>query len=358
MGFWTTNSWNIAFINCTASVITGRGFDTGCVGEPPGRYADNILFLNCTATQTYSGFGANADNYATDTTGNPNARQYYVNCLSYNNYHDGMWIYAMVTAYLYNCVFAENAGDGIYTDCSEEGVTAPSRQTIIYAYNTIQYHNNGGVGNADLLLGNPSINPNGLPMYLGDYNLFDQGGGSEGLISYNYIAPIAAGSPTLYFYYTAAAPNLATWTAFSGQDSHSGDSVLKGWHANFTNPTSYTFTLAAGSSATGVGLNLAATPPSVPDNVFAIMQSTWGISPVDFNGNPRPSSGAWDMGAYNYGSTIAPGTVPFVNTSVASAPADSLRRPELAHPQIHPAAGAAGDVLLPLRPTEAILLRK
>ncbi len=334
MGFWTTNSWNIAFINCTAYAITGRGFDTGCVGEPPGRFSDNILFLNCVATQTYSGFGANADNYATDSTGNPNARQYYVNCLSYGNYHDGMWLYAMVSTYLYNCVFALNAGDGIYTDCSEEGVTAPSRQTIVYAYNTIFYHNNGGVGNADVLLGNPSINPGGLPMYLGDYNLFDQGGGTQGLITYNYIAPIAAGSPTLYYYYSGVAPNLATWAATTGQDAHSGDSASRGWHASFTNPSGNDITLGGGSSATGTALNLAANPPGVPDNVFAIIQSVWGISPVDFNGNPRQATGNWDMGAYSFGST---GSVP-VGTTLGGHPAS----PVVAVASV-PASAGSGD---------------
>jgi hypothetical protein len=323
MGFWTTNSWNIAFINCTAYDITGRGFDAGCVGEPPGRFADNILYLNCIATRSYSGFGANADDYATDRTGNPNARQYFVNCISYNNYHDGMWIYAMVTAYLYNCVLANNAGDGIYSDCAASGISSPSRQTVIYAYNTIFYNNAGGVGNADVLLGNPSINPNGLPMYLGDYNMFDQGGGSQGLISYNYIAPIAPGSSTSFYYYSGDVPNLATWSSNSGQDTHSGDSATTNWHAGFSNPSGGDYTLTSASSAKGVGLNLAAGVPNAPDNVFAIMRSVWGISPVDFNGNARPSSGAWDVGAFNFGSSLPSGSAPFVNTSVATAPSVS-----------------------------------
>ncbi len=316
MGFWTTNSWNIAYVNCSAWAITGRGFDTGCVGEPPGRYADNILYLNCVATQSYSGFGANADDYATDNAGNPNARQYYVNCISYGNYHDGMWIYMGVSVYLYNCVFALNNGDGIYSFCNQDGDNAPTRPTRIYSDNTIFYQNQNGTGNADLLLGNPSINGNPLaPMYVGDYNGFDQGGGSEALLAYNYIAPIASGSATIIYNYSTSPPNLASWVAASGQDSHSGDSATKGWHANFNNSANADFTLGGGSSAIGTGLNLAATPPAVPDNVFSIMQNTWGIAPVDFNGNARPSSGAWDMGAFNNGSAAPANGMPLISTS-------------------------------------------
>ena len=178
------------------------------------------FILNCVATQSYSGFGANADDYATDNAGNPNARQYYVNCLSYNNYHDGMWIYVVVSVYLYNCVFALNNGDGIYSFCNQDGDNAPTRPTRIYSENTIFYQNQNGTGNADLLLGNPSINGNPLaPMYVGDYNGFDQGGGSEGLLAYNYIAPIASGSATthLQLLYIAAQSGCLGGRKRSGQ---------------------------------------------------------------------------------------------------------------------------------------------
>lgn len=156
-------------------------------------------------------------------------------------------------------------------------------------------------------------------MYAGNYNIFDQNGGSENLITYNYIAPIASGSATLYYYYSTSAPNLASWVAASGQDANSGDNISMGWHANFANPAGYVFTLAGGSSATGAGTNLAADPPAYPDNVFAIMQSVWGISPIDFNGNPRPA-GNWDIGAYNFGSASV---VP-VSTTVGGTPASPV----------------------------------
>jgi hypothetical protein len=310
IGFWTTNSYNIAYINCTAYLITGRGFDTGVVGSPPSQMADNILFLNCVGTESFAGFGASLADLASAGDGHTQGRQYYVNCLSYNNYANGAWVYQGVTAYFYNCVLALNAQVGIYSFANSSGDNSPQRPTKMYFADTIFYQNNTsaatGEGNCDLLIGNPSINGNPVvPMYYGDYNLFDQGAGSEGMITYNYLAPIAPNSSTSYFYYSQSAPNLLTWQSFSGGfDTHSGDSVYKGWHADFTNASGYTFTLAAGSSAIGTGLNLAHSPPSwAPDNVFANMKSTWGISPVDFNGSPRPATANWDMGAYNHTST-------------------------------------------------------
>ena len=308
IGFWTTNSYNIAFIGCTAYMITGKAFDTGTVGSPPSQMADNILFLNCTGTTSFAAFGANSDDIPA-ADGHGQGRQYYVNCLSYGNYANGAWIYAGVTAYFYNCVFALNPLVGIYSFSNQEGDNSPTRPVRMYFANTIFYQNNTsgatGEGSCDLQIGNPSINGNPVvPMYYGDYNLFDQGGGTEGLITYNYLAPIAPGTATSYFYYSSSAPNFPTWQTFSGCDANSGDSVVKGWHARFVNPGNHVFTLGSGSSASGNGTNLAANPPSwAPDNVFAIMKSVWGLSPVDFNNNPRPAGSRWDIGAYNSGST-------------------------------------------------------
>jgi hypothetical protein len=60
-------------------------------------------------------------------------------------------------------------------------------------------------------------------------------------------------------------------------------------------------------------------PLGYPDDVFGRMSAIWGISPVDFNGNARPSSGAWDIGAFNAGSAAPANGVPVVGTSTASA---------------------------------------
>lgn len=305
IGFWTQNCYNIAFVNCTAYMITGRAFDTGVVGNPPSQMADNILFLNCVGTQSFAAFGAKLDDIPAAADGHTQGRQYYVNCLSYNNYSNGAWVYNGVSAYFYNCVFALNPQVGVYSFSYKDENVSPTRPVKMYFANTIFYRNNTsgatGQGSCDLQIGTPLINGKPVvPMYYGDYNLFDQGGGTEGMITYNYLAPVPPGTTASYFYYSSSAPNLTSWQSFSGSDANSGDSAVKGWHARFTNPGSYVFTLGNGSSATGSGLNLAANPPAwAPDDVFAIMKSTWGLSPVDFNNKPRPATGNWDIGAYN-----------------------------------------------------------
>ncbi len=74
-----------------------------------------------------------------------------------------------------------------------------------------------------------------------------------------------------------------------------GDSATKGWHANFSNPGNADFALGGGSwpSVRVLTCSRAASPP---ENVFAIMQNTWGIAPVDFNGTPgrHPAHGTWE----------------------------------------------------------------
>jgi len=310
IGFWNTNSKNIAYINCQAYNITGRGFDTGAVDEPPEHFADNILFLNCQAWNTFAAFGNSSDGYYTsDAAGNTKCRQYYVNCISHHNICDGAWLYAGATGYYYNCVFALNAGCGFFTDTCVES-TPSVAQTIGYFANCIFYNNLGGSGNGncDIEIGNPSTEPGGKPQYLGDYNLFDRGNGTEAMIYYNWIAPIASGSSPEYYYYQTSGSNLTAWYQNHGQDKHSGDSSSKGWHALFNNAPNYDFTLQTGSSARGNGVNLLGNPLGFPDDVFAIMQSVWGISPVDFAGNARPALGTpWDIGAYQYGSAAGGG---------------------------------------------------
>lgn len=305
IGFWTQNCYDIAFINCTAYMITGRAFDTGVVGNPPSQMADNILFLNCVGTRSFAAFGAKLNDIPAAADGHTQGRQYYVNCLAYNNYSNGAWVYNGVSAYFYNCVFALNPQVGIYSFSYSEGNYTPTRPVKMYFANTIFYQNNTsgetGQGSCDLQIGTPLINGNPVaPMYYGDYNLFDQGSGTEGIVTYNYLAPVPPGTTASFFSYSSTAPNFSSWQSFSGCDANSGDSAVKGWRARFTNPGSYVFTLGTGSSAIGNGTNLAANPPPwAPDDVFAIIKSVWGLSPVDFNNNARPATGSWDIGAYN-----------------------------------------------------------
>jgi len=329
MGYWTVESQRVAFVNCVAYNITGRGWDTGAMlgayPSPPSYFSDEILFLNCRAWNTFCAFGSNAGGqaFATDAHGSSNRRQYYVNCISTGpSPGGGMWSYAGVVTYWYNCIFALNDGSGTMTDRTRgsDGLRAGGAslaQQIMYSANTIYYQNIG----ADLGIGNPVGQPTG-PMYAGDYNLFDRGGGSEMVVQYNWLSSngVYSGSEEDYYYQTSG-PNLQTWIQNHGQDQHSGDSAWKGWNANFTNPGrsgSGDFTVQPTSSAIGHGINLIGNPLNFPDDVFARIQSIWGIVPVDFNNNPRPASGSWDIGAYNYGSSANAAVSPFSGSPLAA----------------------------------------
>jgi hypothetical protein len=103
-----------------------------------------------------------------------------------------------------------------------------------------------------------------------DYNVGYYSGGTSTWISYN----IGAG------YYVVS---LATWQGTHGQDTHS----------SATNPSldaNYKIT-STGSSAYQRGANL----------------TSLGIAALDTDlaGNPRPSSGAWDAGAYQYSASVS-----------------------------------------------------
>ena len=336
MGYWTVESQKVAFVNCVAYNITGRGWDTGdmisAYPDPPSYFSDDILFLNCRGWNTFCTFGSNGAGQAftTDAHGNSSRRQYYVNCISTGpSPGGGMWSYAGVVTYWYNCVFALNNGSGTYTDCTRgadglRGGGVSRNQQIMYSANTIYYQNVG----ADLSIGNPAVQTTG-PMYQGDYNLFDQGGGGEMLCQYNWLSVNGAYAGSESDFYYQSSPNLQSWQQFSSQDIRSGDSSWKGWHANFTSPGqggNGDFTIQSSSSGIGHGINLTGNPLNFPDDVFSRMLSIWGIVPVDFNNNPRPSGGTWDIGAYNYGSSPSSAVYPFGGGPVAaslSAPGDS-----------------------------------
>lgn len=313
IGFWLNNSHNIAYIGCQAYQITGRGFDNGnAAPTDPSVGSDNILFLNCTATTSFAGFGA-VGSYA---AGSGRHRYYLVNCLSYNNYSAGAWFYNGAAVYMVNCVWANNNGPGMYV-FNNSDMTSNSPQMEMYVINSIFYHNSA----EEYSWANPSYSQGPWKTY-SDFNLFDKAGASGSLVYYNYGA--GSGGPTdgpaYQFYYSSdVSQNIVAWSNLTGNDTHSSDNVYGGKHAGFNNASSADFGISSGSSAVGTGVNMVASPPAnLPDNVFAMIESIWGVAPVDFNNNLRPTAGAWDMGAYNLGSAPVAGSSPFVGAAVGA----------------------------------------
>jgi len=313
IGFWLNNSKNIAYVGCQAYVTTGRGFDNGNADPTNSAVgSDNILFMNCSATQGFAGFGA----VGSDASGSGRHRYYFINCLSYNN-ASGSWFYNGATVYMINCVWASNNGPGMYV-FQYDSISSSSPQLELYIVNSILYHNGG----EEYSWANPLWSTNPWKTY-SDYNLFDQAGGSEPLAYYNYGA--GSGGPTTgssykLYYSTNASQNIAAWRALTGYDTNSNDNVYNGKHANFTNASAYNFTLASNSNAIGAGVNMVANPPTyLPDNVFATIQSIWGLAPVDFNNNPRPTTEAWDIGVYNYNTTVVSDSSPFTVAALSNA---------------------------------------
>ncbi len=265
IGFWCTNSINITFDGCVAYDNMGDGFDVGVISNPPSTVSDNVVFINCLAYNNADGFGANLDDCA------GNARYWFINCISRNN--DRRWsIYSGPTAYVYNCISANN-GQGFFLD-TYDGVfsnrtTDPG--TIVHIKNTIMY------GNATSIY---TGNAQDLAVVM-DNNLYDRASGGNTLMAWD---AYRTNSNT---YYYSGSPNIDGWRSLLSQDGHSYDSGVYGKHANFVSAAESNWHLTATSDARGMGANLSSAWPA-------------GISTADRNGTARPASGAWDAGAYAY----------------------------------------------------------
>jgi hypothetical protein len=273
IGFWCTNSTNITFEGCVAHDNEGDGFDVGVVSNPPSTVSDNIVFVNCLSYNNADGFGANLDDVA------GSARYYYLNCISRNN-NNGWCIYSGPTVYVFNSVAANNKRSGFFLD-TYDGVfskrtTRPG--TIAHIKNTIIY------GNATSVY---TGNTQDLGVYM-DYNLYDQASGGNTLMAWDAYR-------TVRNYYYKGTPDITGWRSYLGQDVHSYDSGVNGKHAAFVNAGANNWHLTGNSDARGFGVNLTAEWPV-------------GFGTADRNGNARPVSGSWDVGAYVYtDAAAAPG---------------------------------------------------
>jgi hypothetical protein len=155
-----------------------------------------------------------------------------------------------------------NTGTAIYNNTcvgvrpENTCITLPSNPGVIYENNLMVESNT-----FFSLTGSSSI-------AVGDYNVYEaQGAGG------NYAFNLSSEQTN----------SLNTWKSVSGQDAHSIYSP--------TISVNVDGTLQSGSPAIGAGKNL----------------SNLGIAALnmDASGNPRPSSGAWDVGARNSGTSTA-----------------------------------------------------
>ena len=304
IGFWLVNSTDITYEGCSAHDNKGDGFDTGVVGEPnPSVITDNIKYVNCISYMNRGdGFGVSL--YDLPPAG---GRFHYINCISGANYYtasdgshcgSGWNIYAGADAYLYNCISANN-GRNFYVDTPY--AFSPLRTTGATLRNTIIYEstdNNFETAYVYKPIVDPQKpRPNWEPSSTLltrldlDYNLYDQGDGTNILLDWNnqYSAtnpPNPYGSTRYYFTHNG----MQMWRQdHPGQDVHSYDSCGDGKKADFADPMNGDFHIGSASGARGSGVNLTA--------VFQAL----GVSTSDRDGNPRPDTGSWDMGAYVFG---------------------------------------------------------
>lgn len=122
----------------------------------------------------------------------------------------------------------------------------------------------------------------------------------------SYLATVSASSPSLTLDYNAYGPfgngwqykktsygTFASWQSASGEGAHSFYNSSLGLNG--------TFQPSAGSPLIGAGVNVCTQNPTFCTNYPAIQN--------DIAGNARPSSGAWDIGAYQHvGSAPVPPT--------------------------------------------------
>ncbi len=262
IGFWCTNSTNITYDGCIAHDNEGDGFDVGVVSLPPSVVTDNIKYINCLSYNNADGFGCNLD----DVPGT--ARFWYLNCISRNN-NNGWCIYSGPTAYVYNCLAANNGRSGFFLDTYDGQFR--NRDTVVTVKNTILYGNAKGM---------TSGNTQDLKVTF-DNNLYEQDGGGNTMVSWDYYRTNGG------TYYYSGSPNINGWRSLLGQDIHSYDSGTLSKHAAFVDAGNNNYHLTAASDARGSGANLTADWPS-------------GVTTRDRVGVQWPAGGAWDIGPYAY----------------------------------------------------------
>lgn len=285
IGFYMTNCTDITFTNCISYGNECDGFDMGVVGGPPSTITNNIKFIDCVTYNNADGFGCNLDNYAGA------ANFYYVNCIAYNN-NLGWDIYQGPTAYLYNCITANN-DYGIYIDAPAQS----NRNTSVTIKNSIFYKNAKGANKTDLW-----CHATADLTLVSDYNHWEYGGQTRAV----YWNPAVEYDP--YFYDASTAPGSVsrTWSMTHGQDAHSTCSQ-DGELARFTDGINHDYTLLFNSSLIGAAVAIADAA------ITEVLTDKAGFS--------RPQGAAWDIGAYEFVDPAVNGTTVGTATAVAASTA-------------------------------------
>jgi Right handed beta helix region len=144
------------------------------------------------------------------------------------------------------------------------------------AYNNTIFCN--GAGFAGMKLdGSTDTIENNIISDCPHYGIYVNSGAALSASDYNVIYDLGGGADSMFYNGTNYA-SVAAWTSGTAFDSHSqtGNPIIN----------TSTGVISGGSSAIGTGTNL----------------TSLMISPLDsdYAGNPRPSTGPWDIGAYQY----------------------------------------------------------
>jgi hypothetical protein len=219
-----------------------------------GAGAYNILFKNCTCVDSTCQAGN------TETDGSATLHDWtFENCVWENVAQP--FFCGITRTKFYNCVF--------YKSCDNSGSSTP----IIF-YGIANYDSTGsGAVNCVFLQCGPTPSST------------SQGGiGSDGatltslLIDHNYFA----------------GTSYAAKVSSSG--NYLGTNPVNGGDPKFVNETGYNFHLLTNSVLIGKGINLFV----APINLLGIVTNLVSAFTTDRDGNLLPSSGAWDVGAYEY----------------------------------------------------------
>ena len=234
---------------------------------------------------------------------------YWNNVYVYNNRFYGDWGAINTTAFVF---FEENIHNAWifnnWADCSQPGNECDSADLYLQGTNISSYNNTiAGSGSsqptAPLLHGGPNVIAQNNVISTAQLLITI----ASGTVSNSNATTISALSNNIYMNATSSPwvwkgtflDSLAAWKAVSGEINAS---YSAGTTVNLPNGT-----LTPRSPAIGAGANLYSICTGQPNPGLGALCS-------DAKGNPRPSSGAWDAGAFSF----SPGPLPPINVSAIS----------------------------------------
>ena len=187
---------------------------------------------------------------------------------------------------VFNNLFTASQGASIWVDQCNSGCYFYNNTMANSATNGTGFHAGNGSYVLDATIENNIMEQSFTLFYVDDTLA------SLSPLNYNAYGP-NGGYP--WVYNGSASTSLSAWQGASGEGVNSlYNSSSLGLAASFV-PN-------LGAPVIGVGLNICASNPSFCNSYPAIMN--------DLAGNPRPTTGGWDIGAYQYGSSPANSVAP------------------------------------------------